>query len=256
MSKHRENVTTVIAEIARASGMTFARADRLSRDEAKAVIAWAEGNPQLMQIYMNPADPDHAELASFSTWPFYFAFDHPADDAGEPREWSEVRTVDDDAAAAQPDEELAGDFNELSRDQARARLDAAMKDPKYQQFRDAYGNRAHPDYKLAQREFTRLHEIAYPEPAAEPGANQAAAAPPSGGGPPVGVVPSTPIGQAAALRRIDELYRDAEFMKRCQSPRRDVREAATAEMTAAFAAAYPEPAPLAEGDSAQAAGEG
>lgn len=49
--------------------------------------------------------------------------------------------------------------------------------------------------------------------------------------------------RAAALHRVDGLYGNADFMKRYASPVREVREAAIAEMSAALAAAYPEPAP-------------
>jgi hypothetical protein len=38
MSPHRQNATAVIAEVSRASGMKFSRPDRLSRQEAEAVL--------------------------------------------------------------------------------------------------------------------------------------------------------------------------------------------------------------------------
>jgi hypothetical protein len=147
-------------------------------------------------------------VQAFSQWPFYFAYDHPQDEAGDPLEWDQVRTADDDAAAAeqpQPDDP----FRDWSPQQAAARIEAAVRDPKYQEWRDAYWKREHPDHDLAVREFERLHQIAYPE---EPDEPAAAASQPDQVAAIVGAEAraesaAAPTDRAPALRRIDELYR-------------------------------------------------
>jgi len=264
MSAHRDNAEAIIADIARVSGLSFARADRLSRAEAEQVIRWGETSPKFMEIYTNAAHPAHAEAQSYSLWPFYFAHDHPQDDAGEPLDWDQVRTVDDDAA----DDAKPGDdddpFKGWSAEKARQRIEASLKDPKYREFRDAQGNRAHPDHELANREIARLYEIAYPERPAEPapGVYPAGAAAPGGSGTPAAGstagAPGAPLDQAAALKRIEELYRDPDFIARSQSADRQVSAAATNEAAGLFQIAYPEQAPSGgSGDgAAPAAGDG
>lgn len=58
-------------------------------------------------------------------------------------------------------------FKDWAPDQARQRLDEALKDPRFAEWRAAYGDPQNPDHELAKREFGRLHEISYPEPAVE-----------------------------------------------------------------------------------------
>jgi len=261
MSAHRDKAKAIIAEISRASGLSFRSADRLTRGEAERVIAWGQGSPEFMAAYTSAAHPGHAEAQIYSTWPFFFLHDFPQTPEGEPVDWSEVRTVDDDAA----DDAKTGDdfdpFKGWTAEQARERIQAATKDPKYQEFRDARDDRSHPDHPLAQREFTRLHEIAYPEQPTKPspGVSPAGGAAASGSGTPAaGSTSGAPADRASALRRIGELYRDAEFLKRSESPDRQVREAATAEAAGLFSIAYPEPAPerADSGGAAPAGGDG
>jgi hypothetical protein len=246
---HRANATRVIAELSRASGLRFSRPDRLSRQEAEQVLNWGEKHPEVMQAYMDPKHAAHDEVMSLAAWGFYFSADHPQDDAGQPREWSDVRTVDDDAEA---EPEWDDPFKDFSPQQARELIEAALKgdDPKFRQFREAYENPHHPDHKLANREFERLHQIeAGAAPAAvAAGDNAGGSAAPNGGG----SAPGAPLDRATALKRIDAMYKDPELMKRYGSSDREVRDAATAEVAAVFAAAYPEPAPAAEGDGGAA----
>jgi hypothetical protein len=230
-ANHRDNAAKVIAEISRASGMAFSRPDRLSRQEAEAVLKWGEKHPQVVEAYTDPKHPAHDEIMSYAAWGFYFSAEHPADEAGQPREWSAVRTVDDDAA---DDAKLDDDFDPFANwtpQQARARLAAAMNDPKYREFREAYQDPHHADHALAMAEFGRLRDI-------EAGVD--AASPSAGGTPIAGAQPSVPGEQAAALKHIDDLYADPEFLKRSSSPDRNVRDAATAQAAALFARAYPE----------------
>ena len=248
MSKHRENAVKVIAEIARASGMTFARADRLSREEAERVISWAQGNAEFMAAYIDRSHPFHAEATSYSSWPFFFAYEYPQSEDRQPVEWEAVRTADQDAGAEPAEPEGEDVFKDWTPDRARQRLDDALKDPRFAEWRAAYDDPRNPDHELAKREFTRLHEIAYPEPAAVPTADPAATAPPIGTVPAAGPSPAGGVDQAAAHRRINELYADRGFMKRYGSSDRATRAEAAAEMSAAFQGAYPEPAPPGEGE--------
>ena len=257
--QHRENATAIIAELARASGLQFARPDRLTRAEAERVIAWAQGSKEVMAAYTSRAHPHHQEVLAFSAWPFYFAYDHPQDEAGDPLDWGQVRTAEDDAeedaaAAAQPQPD--DPFTGWGPERARERIEAAMQDGKFQEWRDAYGKPSHPDHELAKRELARLHEIAYPEePAEEPsgdGGSQAGQAAPadagSGGGAAIGRR-GAGMDQAAAHRRIDELYRHPAYADHLHPE----HHAIVAETAAAFAVAYPEPATDGSADAGAAA---
>jgi hypothetical protein len=230
MSKHAETGKLFVSEISRASGLRFAREDRLSRAEAEQVLTWAQGNPEVMAAYTDPSHPGHQEVFAYSQMAFMFAHDYPQGENGEPLDWEQVSQAAGEPASeaeAQGDDPFAG----WTPEQARERIQAAMNDPKYREFREAWQDRNHPDHALAMAEFGRLHDI-------EAGVD--AASPSSGDTPIAGAQPSVPGEQAAALKRIDQLYADPEFLKRSSSPDRNVRDAATAEAAALFARAYPE----------------
>jgi hypothetical protein len=259
---HRDNARAVIAEIARASGMQFARDDRLSRDEAAAVIRWAQGQPEIMKIYGDPRHPDHAELARFSEWTHFFESTWPQTEDGEPVEWAEVPIKQTEAEAtaeaqAALDAEAAGFFAGMSAEQASERIEAAFRDPKYADFRAAYADRKHPDHAQAVAEMSKLHQIVA---GTAPEGNAAPAANPAGMAAPIGTMPapSEPGGRldpAGARQRIDELYRDQGFMTRYGSRDRATRDAANAEIEPLFKVAYPEQASAESGGPAAADAE-
>jgi hypothetical protein len=244
-ANHRATAKLFVSEIARASGLTFARDDRLSRQEADAVIRWAERNPEVMAAYADRAHAGHAEVMAYAQMAFMFKHEYPENEAGEPIDWDEVEVAGGPAAETAAEPAWDDPFKDFSPEQALARIEAAMKDPKYQEFRNARDDRMHPDHALAQREWTALFERAYPEQRADPspGVSPATGGAPSGSGTPAaGSAPGAPMDQAAARSAIDALYRDPEFIGRSSSLDREIRAAATAEAGALFAVAYPEPA--------------
>lgn len=263
--KHQQNARTVIAEIARASGLTFRYPDRMTRAEAESVIAWARGNREFMQAYEDRRHPLHAEAQSYSAWPFFF-LDFPADDAGAPLEWDRVhiqQTPEEAAAAAQAELEsaVAGFFAGMTPEQAAERIEAAFKDPKYQGFREAYADRKHPDHAQAVTEMSRLHQIVFPEPDTGAVARDGTGPNPGGVAVPVGTVPAQTgaTGQGAGLdretaqREIDARYGDKEFVARLQSRDPNTRGPAQAEMDRLFVIAYKESPPT-EGAAPEASG--
>ena len=154
---------------------------------------------------------------SYSEWPFFFAHTFPQTAgrmAGRPH-------GQNDAAPAGPEDDT---FAGWSADRACQRLDESLKDPRFKEWREAYHDRRNALHEHAVREFGQLHEIAYPEKPAEVAQNAGNQGKPTartaGMAVPVGTVPSRVIGpggidRAAALRRIDALYADKEFMERC-----------------------------------------
>jgi hypothetical protein len=256
-AQHRENARAVLAEIARASGLTFKHPDRMTRSEAEAVIRWAQSSPEFMAAYSNRSHPYHKEAVSYSQWPFFFK-DFPQTEAGEPVDWAAVQTAEDAAAPA------ADDFDPFARfspEEARARIEAAFTDEKYKDFRAAYADRNHPDHALAVKEIARLHEIeAGTGPGIASAASAGAVADPAGlaapsGSPAPGAAhgsprPGLPTDRAGALRELDARYADKAFMARMQSRDRQERAAANAEIEPLFRMAYPEHAPT-EGAAAQ-----
>jgi hypothetical protein len=261
---HRANARGVISEIARASGLTFRHPDRMTRAEAEAVIGWAKGCREFMEVYEDRRHPFHAEAQSYSVWPFFFAHDFPQTEAGEPIEWDAVsirQTPEEAAAEAQEelDSEVARFFEGMTSEQASQRIEAAYTDPKYQGFLEAYRDRKHPDHEQAVAEMSRLHQIAAGTDTA-PAAITGSAATTAGLAAPVGTIPA-PSGSAApggaldrdaARREIDGRYADKDFVARMQSRDRQVRDAANAEIEPLFKTAYPEPAPPADAGSAAA----
>jgi hypothetical protein len=224
--------------------MRFAHEDRLTRAEAEQVINWAQSNPEVMAAYASREHPGHAEIMAFSEMAFMFAHEFPTNEAGEPLGWDQVEAAGAAVSEAEPDE--IGDFNKLTPGQAAARVEAAYHDPKYEEWRIAIRDRSHPDHDLAVREMARLTEIAGDalwnpdwDDAAGGTVTDAAGDPALAGG-----VAGSPSDQAAARKRIDDdFYGNPDFMKRYTSPVREIRQAAIAEMSAAFEAAYPEPPP-------------
>jgi hypothetical protein len=248
--KHQQTAQAVIAEIARASGLTFRHPDRMTRAEAEAVIGWAKSNPEFMAAYEDRRHPLHAEAQSYSVWPFFFAHDYPQTEHGEPVEWDAVpiRQTEEEAAAeaqAALEGEVAGFFEGMTPEQASERIEAGFKDPKYAGFLEAYRDRKHPDHAQAVAEMSRLHQIVHPEPSARTDA----AATPAGMAAPIGMSPAprsrrpppAPLDRDAARREIDARYANKDFVARMQSRDRQVREAANAEMEPLFKTAYPEP---------------
>jgi len=261
MGKHSDTGKLFVSEIARVSGLRFAHEDRLSRAEAEQVLTWAQGNPEVMAAYTDPSHPGHQEVNAYSQMAFMYAHDFPQTENGEPMAWEDVLQAAGKPASeaeAQGDDPFAG----WSAQQARDRIEASLKDEKYAQFRAAQADRAHPDHDLANREIARLYEIAYPEQPAEPSSSvdSARAAAPSGSGTPAaGAAPGAPLDQAAALKRIDELYADPAFIARSQSADRQVSAAASAEAAGLFQIAYPAAGPdIIGGDNGAppAAGDG
>jgi hypothetical protein len=260
IGKHSDTGKLFVSEIARVSRLRFAHEDRLSRAEAEQVLTWAQGNPEVMAAYTDPSHPGHQEVNAYSQMAFMYAHDFPQTENGEPMAWEQVSQAAGEPASeaeAQDDDPFAG----WSAQQARDRIEASLKEEKYAQYRAAQADRAHPDHDLANREIARLYEIAYPERPAEPSpsVNPAGAAAPSvSGTPAAGAAPGAPLGQAAALKRIDELYADPAFIARSESADRQVSAAASAEAAGLFQIAYPEAAPDIGGDNgaAPAAGDG
>jgi hypothetical protein len=134
MADHRANAVAVIAEIGRASGLTFARPDRMTRAEAEAAIRWAEGNTEFVAAYTDRSHPHHTQAQSHSVWPFFFAHDYLQGEDGQPVDWDSV-PIADTAAPAEP--EFEDVFKDWTPERERQRLGETLKDPRFAEWREA-----------------------------------------------------------------------------------------------------------------------
>jgi hypothetical protein len=221
---HVDNAKFIIAELARVSGLTFARPDRLSRAEAQQALDWAKSNPVASAAYR----AGNAEAQTYANWLLMFAHDYPQNDAGEPAEWSDVG-VADDPATAEPEPEAEADadnpFVGWTPERAQERIKRAMTE---KGFLDALNDPKHEDHALAKREWELIHKAAYPEPAAAPASSVDQA---------LGGVTAREQ-QTAALKRIDELHRHPGYLNKAHPEHQSVMD----ELTRSFQTVYPEPA--------------
>ncbi len=191
----------IIKDIARASGLSFEHADVLSRAEAKQVLAWGRGVPEIAKAYGKRSDKNYEALEVYRGVVEYFAHEHPADGAGAPEAWpAREGPVSADVASLRPAE-------------AEALLTWAKIQP---EFREDYLDAGRPLHKECVRQVQELTEII----------SRAAETTPTR---------ATPQVTTEAFDRIKQLQADPAYLDR----RHPGHAAKVAEMQAAYEVAYP-----------------
>jgi hypothetical protein len=222
MKPNRHLTKFIVRDLEKFSGIKFAYDNGITRAEAAELEKWARTQPQLVAAWTDKHNPNHAAVRMYVETVRYFQGDHPQTPEGEPGPWpqasaEELRPVPDNP------------FGVKTAGEAAALLAWSQTHPEY---RNAYTDKSHPlhgDYVAQTQELlSMIHG------SVAPASGDAGTASPAMSD----QAPPTGPANRGWLARIADLQKAPAYLDK-QHPG---HAEAVAAVTAAYSAAYPEPA--------------